>query len=270
LTQIPVDAKSFLVMAHPIRHQSLQDLLRKKYLSNYGTSRSLTLTLDMSSKSKKSGGFKIAYFGTASVDLFNGNNKVCAKQAYYSKPVDTSTPSGSQVVQQKIPYDTKRQAKELANEVNCLVWAQALLDLVYAFVEQQQSGACGKPDFNIPQMRFVEGALAIAPQDVFLVEEAIVEETEGRFRKYINNNAARPIQGLAPEDNYRAEFLSFTQHVQYWKTKKLAFVTDYQGIFPTLTCGDSWHSTHIYKVATLSSLTLKSSRTSPFLLFINS
>ena len=31
------------------------------------------------------------------------------------------------------------------------------------------------------------------------------------------------------KDEERAKFLAFSQHVQYWKTKKQVFVSDYQG-----------------------------------------
>jgi hypothetical protein len=31
------------------------------------------------------------------------------------------------------------------------------------------------------------------------------------------------------KDEERANFLAFSQHVQYWKTKKQVFVSDYQG-----------------------------------------
>ncbi|KAJ7846390.1 hypothetical protein B0H14DRAFT_2293822, partial [Mycena olivaceomarginata] len=59
----------------------------------------------------------------------------------------------------------------------------------------------------------------------------IEESQEGRFRKYINNQAPVPNTFLFDcEDANRALFLAFTQHWQYKRTHGLlAFVSDYQG-----------------------------------------
>jgi len=64
---------------------------------------------------------------------------------------------------------------------------------------------------------------------VFLVEEVIAEEKQGPFRKYLNNVSPIPLMMTCKEDEDRALFLAFSQHVQYWKTKKQVFVSDYQG-----------------------------------------
>ena len=64
---------------------------------------------------------------------------------------------------------------------------------------------------------------------VFLVEEVIAEDQQGSFRKYLNNVSPVPQVMSRKEDEDRASFLAFTQHVQYWRTKKQAFVSDYQG-----------------------------------------
>jgi Alpha-kinase family len=186
--------------------------------------------LDMNPESQKVSGFKLANFGTTSPKFF-GNTKICAKQAYYIKSVDVRTSTGMCKVECKIPYDLKRQAKELTKELNCLVWARALLALVYRFMDMQMD-KFGKPDFAIPQMCFVEGALVVEQQGnhrVFLIEEIVNVTKEGSFQKYLNNDSAIPLFHRAEADATCTDFLSFTQHVQYWKTKKLAFVTDYQG-----------------------------------------
>jgi len=59
----------------------------------------------------------------------------------------------------------------------------------------------------------------------FLFEEVVDANVEGPFRKYINNVSPEPL--LMETDEERAKFLAFSQHVQYWKTKKQAFVSDY-------------------------------------------
>ena len=63
----------------------------------------------------------------------------------------------------------------------------------------------------------------------FLLEEVIDENTEGPFRKYLNNVSPEPLVMETKKDEEWAKFLAFSQHVQYWKTKKQVFVSDYQG-----------------------------------------
>ena len=111
----------------------------------------------------------------------------------------------------------------------------------------------GSPSFSIPRFRFVELALAIEqlPDShqlgkesgwVFLIEEVIQKETQGISRKYLNNVSPVPLQMSNKDDKKHRAFLTFSQHVQYFKTKKLIFVSDYQGkqgnpctTMPTLT-----------------------------------
>jgi len=130
-------------------------------------------------------------------------------------------------------------------EVSCLVWAQALLDIVYDFVKEEADNIMKIP-FDIPQFRFVNVAIAIeqslsisaVKKTTFLLEEVIDKDTEGPFRKYLNNVSPEPLVMEMKEDEKRAKFLAFSQHVQYWKTKKQVFVSDYQGkqfISPTRT-----------------------------------
>lgn len=84
-------------------------------------------------------------------------------------------------------------------------------------------------------MCFVEAALAVErssgdngdPQ-VFLLEE-VVGEKEGPFRKYLNNVSTVPVSFVDKENDECAQFLAFVQHVQYFKTRKRAFISDYQG-----------------------------------------
>ena len=80
-------------------------------------------------------------------------------------------------------------------------------------------------------MVFVKSALAISEidQEVFLLEEVISEDVEGPFIKYIGNGSVKPYDFLKSEARRRGELLSFCQHVQFLKTKGLAFVGDFQG-----------------------------------------
>ncbi|KIL56955.1 hypothetical protein M378DRAFT_88544, partial [Amanita muscaria Koide BX008] len=118
-------------------------------------------------------------------------------------------------------------------------WARSLLNLVYDFIAEETKHSFGRIPFHIPQFRFIDSALAMEPHDsgtrgrrwknVFLIEEVIRGDEEGPFRKYLNNVSPVPLPMSCKEDDERATFLSFSQHVQYWKTKKQAFVSDYQG-----------------------------------------
>jgi hypothetical protein len=90
----------------------------------------------------------------------------------------------------------------------------------------------GKPPFEIPQMRFVNAALAVAQNtkhDTYMLEEVIDEATDGGFVKYIGNGSAKPYRQSNNDLARRGQFLAFAQHVQYLKTKHLAFVGDFQG-----------------------------------------
>jgi hypothetical protein len=80
---------------------------------------------------------------------------------------------------------------------------------------------------------FVDAVLAMIPgpdKDLYLLEQCIAENSEGMFRKYINNCAAILTLFENNNDKERAELLAFSQHYQYLKTHKMLFVSDYQGI----------------------------------------
>ena len=102
--------------------------------------------------------------------------------------------------------------------------------LVYEFVDSE---LCirGPPPFELPRMRFVNAALAVAQneqRDVYMLEEEI-SDVDGSFEKYLTNNSAIPLPTMDPKRRSRAEFLAFAQHVQYQQTKQMVFVLDFQG-----------------------------------------
>ncbi|KAG2366680.1 hypothetical protein BDR07DRAFT_1273968 [Suillus spraguei] len=92
---------------------------------------------------------------------------------------------------------------------------------------------CGTPPFNIPNICFVHVALASIDDAgvtrTYLVEEFIDEATEGKFTKYISNDSPSPLPNLNTKSSEISRYLSFAQHVQYIKTKKLTYVADFQG-----------------------------------------
>ncbi|EMD40135.1 hypothetical protein CERSUDRAFT_40047, partial [Gelatoporia subvermispora B] len=165
------------------------------------------------------GTFKQVIFGTIKPTLTGETPHICAKVI------------GFRCDKQFVAFDNIQQIKLLIQEVRCLVWAQALLDMVYTFIDDMTSGVEIPEALSIPQMRFVEAALVVEQGDkgaIYLVEEHIRRDSEGPFKKYINNNSPLPIELHDDQDNRRADFLSFTQHVQYWLTSKAIILSDPQ------------------------------------------
>ena len=101
------------------------------------------------------------------------------------------------------------------------------MGLVYSFINEHKI-TNGPSPFPIPEMVYVKSAIAIAEadQEVFLLEEVI---NDAPFTKYIGNGSVRPYDFLNGEQLHLGEFLSFGQHLQFIKTKGLAFVGDFQG-----------------------------------------
>lgn len=170
-----------------------------------GSAVDMTLHLDFSPKKQKKGGFKLASFGTASQPLFGAQYDISAKQTFYQKTALTGQAGKEIKVTQNIPHDGVTQIHNLAMEIACLVWACILLDIVYKFVDMVIA-LCGVPPFPIPQMHFVEAALAVehnisesSEAQVFLLEE-VIGEVEGCFRKYVNNISAVPVSFSNTED----------------------------------------------------------------------
>ena len=133
-------------------------------------------------------------------------------------------------------YDGAKQAELLTVELNCIGWASALMLCVYEFIDKNLGQT---PPFDIPQMRYVDYGLAISKTDnysAFLLEEFIetpvehIQSGSKGFVKYLNNNSAKSRSFSDHKLTHRAEFLSFAQHVQFWKTDGLAFVSDLQGM----------------------------------------
>ena len=155
------------------------------------------------------------------------------KQGFYKDPKSSSW---------KI-YDGPHQAEVLMMELNCIGWASALMMCVYDFMKESEV-QMGSPTFDVPHMQYVQCGLTISRPEghcdpghagshtAYLIEEYIdTDKMSGKnwFIKYLNNSSARPRQFEDPRQTLHAEFLSFVQHVQFWKTEGLAFVSDFQG-----------------------------------------
>ncbi|KAJ8691250.1 hypothetical protein PTI98_010843 [Pleurotus ostreatus] len=153
------------------------------------------------------GTFKSARFGHVSTPIFPTTPTtlpyVCIKQAFYEKP------DGKLAY-----YSCTKQSEILDKEIACLVWASALLDLVYDFIKCNEEAP-----FNIPQMCFVHAALANSNEVDGVKKSYPIEEViNGKFIKYINNDSPEllPMENLDQER--QAKFLAFAQYVQYFKT----------------------------------------------------
>ena len=152
--------------------------------------------------------------------LWNSTS-VAIKQCFYTSP-STGT---------RVLYDKHSQLTKLTAELNCLRWESALMGIVYNFINEHETNTGHSPSFLIPKMDFVKSVLAISEtdQEVFLLEEVINEEVEGPFIKYIGNGSVTPYNFLKGDEHRQGEFLSFCQHVQFLKTKGLAFFSNFQG-----------------------------------------
>ncbi|KAI0366366.1 hypothetical protein BV20DRAFT_952422 [Pilatotrama ljubarskyi] len=179
------------------------------------------------SSTPKLGTFKATYFAQAAPPLpgFPSSGSVVIKQ-FYIRTADT--PGAS------LP-ESGQQIIDLSREILCTQWASVLMRLVYDFIRSSKP-QYGQPPFPIPQFRFVRVALAIESKEshdrrVFMIEERIDKHDQGPWCKYINNNSAVPLlpPGAPARLQHATEFLVFCQHVQYMKTKGLAYVSDFQG-----------------------------------------
>ncbi|KAF8424003.1 hypothetical protein L210DRAFT_3653609 [Boletus edulis BED1] len=148
-----------------------------------------------------------------------------------------------------IRFSMGDESRRLYREANVLYWAMALLDFSYEYIDQCIADAEEPPPFDIPRLRFVEAGLLFAyaadradstqgpgsksgtVATTYLAEEII----DGDFFKYIHNGSASPRLFSDPMADDIAEFLAFTQHVQYNKTGGLVYVSDYQGSTTLLT-----------------------------------
>ncbi|KZT53392.1 hypothetical protein CALCODRAFT_409275, partial [Calocera cornea HHB12733] len=93
-------------------------------------------------------------------------------------------------------FDFVTELNALHMEAVCLAWASSLMAFAYDFISQHIRDAIEPPEFDIPKLRFVDAALAIASggaQKAFLLEEYIENQQGLAFVKYIHNGKAVPI-----------------------------------------------------------------------------
>ncbi|KAJ7752200.1 hypothetical protein DFH07DRAFT_745103 [Mycena maculata] len=135
-------------------------------------------------------------------------------------------------------YSPANEYAYTLQEANLLYWGSSLLGFTYLFIHHFISQASEKPPFVIPELCFVDMGVAASGNNVantsslcrtYLVEELIDTDSED-FVKFVHNGNAVPL--LAPEDPLYdiAQFLCFTQRIQYFKTDGAVFLLDLQGV----------------------------------------
>ena len=249
------------IQFHPIPTQLLSEILENPAYRSFDIDLSGTYPgrLRVDSAFIGVGGFKTAQTGllmltppTTSGLGSTPHQDVVVKRPFFT-PAGTAAPA-SNAEQQPLNRRIARFAlmdelAKLHREANMLYWAQALLKMTYDFIDRAVDQADVPPPFNIPRLRFVNAGLALAHSaprpsvkgkapcgtlcGVYLLEEKI-HGGSAAFTKFIHNMDCGPSLDEDEEGYDIAEFLAFTQHVQYVQTNKLVFISDYQGKYSTL------------------------------------
>ncbi|KAJ7846500.1 hypothetical protein B0H14DRAFT_3454395 [Mycena olivaceomarginata] len=137
----------------------------------------------------------------------------------YRSPKNTGTSSNRAVVR----FAPADEYARTVQEANLLYWAASLTEFTYSFIHRFLSKSSADPPFEIHNCA-----------STYLVEEFINESSEG-FVKFVHNGDANPLLDLDDPLYEIAEFLCFTQHVQYFKTDGTVFLSDLQGSASLLT-----------------------------------
>ncbi|KAJ7650765.1 hypothetical protein FB45DRAFT_1050655 [Roridomyces roridus] len=142
-------------------------------------------------------------------------------------------------------FGPQEEYRSILMEANVFQWSSTLHAHTDSFVSRQVV-TCGRPTFPLPEIRFVSAGVAVVHSAggfgqrkvvrSFLVEELIPDHELG-FTKFICNSSAVPLVTVLSDPNTAdvAEYLAFTQHVQYSKTGGMAYLSDLQGSTELLT-----------------------------------
>ncbi|KAJ6466160.1 hypothetical protein C8R47DRAFT_1235093 [Mycena vitilis] len=174
------------------------------------------------------------------------NEAVALKIMYVRRSQPTSENPDAWVINRLMPVDEHRK---IIMEANVLLWATSIMVFTYSFIWHFVKNSPHPPPFEIPEIRFVHAGVAILHEQgrqlntsksaisrSYLVEE-LIDQRDG-FYKFINNASAipLPLPSTAGKSGAAvAEFLAFTQHVQYYKTGGMVYLSDLQGSTALLT-----------------------------------
>lgn len=176
------------------------------------------------------------------------NEPVVAKRFYIANDVP-KVQTGAVPKEAKITrYSVEDERRKVEAEANLLYWADSLMSLANSWVQAQIAQRANNGDLcplTIPQLRFVRGGVALVqggyqtpelgklfyqPNAAYLIEEIIPSEL-GHFTKYVHNIDATPQLPSFGGPAYEiVEFLCFVQHLQYWKTEAMVYISDFQGM----------------------------------------
>ncbi|KAJ7473367.1 hypothetical protein FB451DRAFT_1367350 [Mycena latifolia] len=170
------------------------------------------------------------------------NEAVAVKRMYVRRAKPTEANPHAWVINRLMPADEFRKT---IMEANVLLWAISIMTFTYSFIQHFIDNSPHNPPFDIPEVRFVRAGVAVVHEQAtgpvinararaYLIEELIDEEHDG-FHKFINNGSAVPVLTANKSLSTLADFLSFTQHVQFYKTGGMVYISDLQGTTNLLT-----------------------------------
>ncbi|KAG2115279.1 uncharacterized protein F5147DRAFT_569258 [Suillus discolor] len=192
------------------------------------------------------GGFKTAHTGwlTLTAPPKTGLGSVAHHKVVVKRPFHKVFPTAANFGPYKIgQYSLADELPKLFRKANVLYWAKSLLMLTYDFIDHSIASSSEPPPFTVPCVHFVEAGLALCYHQgasragtktgsmhaAFLLEE-LIKDGDEFFLKFIHNMDANPLLDELDYGYDFAEFFVFMQHVQYVKTRQLAFISDYQGM----------------------------------------
>ncbi|KAJ7191512.1 hypothetical protein GGX14DRAFT_701589 [Mycena pura] len=196
------------------------------------------------------GAFKTAQLGylTLSPIAHHGLGQQSNEKVVSKRPYTNGEQTGSRF--QIARFDSQDEYKAILMEANVLQWSTSIFGLSDDFIQNFITHN-GQPPFKILYPRFIHAGVALVHSALpavssskstsnvarsYLVEE-LIDGHRDNFRKFIANRSAKPLASVLAEAElaHVAEFLSFTQHVQYWKTKAMVYLSDLQGTVDLLT-----------------------------------
>ncbi|KAJ7282343.1 hypothetical protein C8J57DRAFT_1055025 [Mycena rebaudengoi] len=137
------------------------------------------------------------------------------------------------------PADEYAKTAQEANLLYRLYWASSLMEFTYSAIRHRASQTDQETlPVTIPYLRFVHAGVPTSPMLRPFEEHIWLRSTLRRhqtaFVKFVHNGDANPLLDHDDPLYDIAEFLCFTQHLQYFKTDGAVFVSDFQSMSATL------------------------------------
>ncbi|KAJ7116196.1 hypothetical protein C8R43DRAFT_1154884 [Mycena crocata] len=197
-------------------------------------------------KTAQPGYLTLVHFPTDGLGI-QPNEGVAVKRMYVRTAKPTERNPEGWMITRFMPADEFRKT---IMEANVLAWAVSLMTFTYSFIHHFIANSSDPLPFDIPEVRFVHAGVALVHEHIttptagskstilrsYLIEEKINEAQDG-FYKFINNGSAVPLQHSDASEylSVLGRFLAFTQHVQYYKSGGMVYLSDLQGSTKLLT-----------------------------------